>query len=66
MPGLLILQEWMMQKGAALRRPPGPAEDADGDAPVVPSAPTFRLLDQGLPHMYLPNVAYTPTMVFFK
>ena len=63
---LLIMQEWMVERGAALRRPPAPAEDAEEDTPAVPSAPTFRLLDQGLPNMYLHNVAYTPTMVFFK
>ena len=62
MPGLLTMQEWMLERGAALRRPPAPAEDAEEDLP----APTFRLLDQGLPNMYLPNVAYTPTTVFFK
>lgn len=64
-PGLLTMQEWMVERGAALKRPI-PAEDAEEDSPALPSAPTFRLLDQGLPNMYLPNVAYTPTMVFFK
>ena len=34
--------------------------------PVVPSAPTFRLLDQGLPHMYLPNVALHPYHGFLQ
>ena len=66
LPGLVSMQDWMLERGAALRRPPAPAEDAEEDSPAVPSAPTFRLLDQGLPNMYLPNVAYTPTMVFFK
>ena len=56
----------MLQKGIALTRPPPPAEDAAEDAPAPPSPPTFRLLDQGLPSMYLANVAYTPNMVFFK
>ena len=61
-----MLQEWMLERGVALRRPPPPAEDAEEELPAVASAPTFGLLDQGLPHMYLPNVAYTSTMVFFK
>ena len=65
-PGLATMQEWMVERGVALRRPPAAAEDAEEDSPAVPCAPTFRLLDQGLPNMYLPNVAYTPTMVFFK
>lgn len=55
----------MLQRSAALKRPPAPAEDAE-EAPAVPSAPTFRLLNQGQGSMYLPNVAYTPSMVFFK
>ena len=56
----------MLEKGVALRRPPPPAEDAEEELPAVGSAPTFGLLEQGLPHMYLSNVAYTSTMVFFK
>lgn len=56
----------MLERSVALTRPPPPAEDAAEDAPAPPSAPTFRLLDQALPTMYLPNVAYTRTMVYFK
>lgn len=56
----------MLERSAALTRPAPPAEDAAEDAPALPSPPTFRLLDQALPSMYLPNVAYTNTMVFFK
>ncbi|DBB04446.1 hypothetical protein WJX77_006340 [Trebouxia sp. C0004] len=59
-------QEWMLERSAALTRPPPPGEDAGEDAPVRPAAPTFRLLDEALPNMYLPNVAYTRSMVFFK
>ena len=62
---LLHVQEWMLERSAALRRPPAPAEDSE-EALAVPSAPTFRLLDQAQASMYLPNVAYTPTMLFFK
>lgn len=61
-----LLQEWMLERGISLRRPTPPAEDAEEEVPAVACAPTFRLLDQGLPHMYLPNVAYTTTTVFFK
>ncbi|DBA78024.1 TPA: hypothetical protein ACH3X2_008002 [Trebouxia sp. C0005] len=59
-------QEWMLERSAALTRPPPAGEDAGEDAPVPPAAPTFRLLDEALPNMYLPNVAYTRTMVYFK
>lgn len=56
----------MLERSAALTRPPPPAEDAPEDAPAPPSAPTFRLQNQAVPTVYQPNVAYTRTTVFFK
>ena len=57
----------MLERSAALRRPAAPAEeDAGEEAPATPLPPTFRLLDQALLDLYLPNVSYTRTTVFFK
>ena len=59
-------QEWMLEQSTALQRPAAPAEDAGEEAPPAPSCPTFRLLDEALPSLYLPNVSYARTIVFFK
>lgn len=56
----------MLEQSTALQRPAPPAEEGDEEAPQAPTCPTFRLLDEALPSLYLPNVSYARTIVFFK
>ncbi|MEW5299185.1 MAG: hypothetical protein WDW36_002224 [Sanguina aurantia] len=57
-------QEWV--EGRDLRRPvPNPDAD-DPDAPPEAPAFTFRILDERIPLLHLPNVAFEPRIRFFK
>eukprot|EP00195_Chlamydomonas_chlamydogama_P012815 CAMPEP_0202892798 /NCGR_PEP_ID=MMETSP1392-20130828/2487_1 /ASSEMBLY_ACC=CAM_ASM_000868 /TAXON_ID=225041 /ORGANISM="Chlamydomonas chlamydogama, Strain SAG 11-48b" /LENGTH=389 /DNA_ID=CAMNT_0049576889 /DNA_START=171 /DNA_END=1336 /DNA_ORIENTATION=+ len=49
-----------------LRRPPPPPEDADEDFQPEPAAFTFRILDERMPMVYTPNVAFDKTVKFFR
>lgn len=48
-----------------LHRPPPPPED-DPEAPTEPVPFTFRILDEKRPMVYLPNVAFEPSVRFFR
>lgn len=52
--------------GSDLRRPAPPPEDADEDFKPEPVPYTFRILDEQLPMLYLPNVAGQERVKFFR
>ena len=56
----------MLEQSTALQRPAAAAEEGEEEAKPAPSCPTFRLLDEALPSLYLSNVSYARTTTFFK
>ncbi|GAX75677.1 hypothetical protein CEUSTIGMA_g3120.t1 [Chlamydomonas eustigma] len=57
-------QEFMLT--TELFRPAPPPEDAGEDFVPEPTAFTFRILDERRPMIYTPNVAFEPSIKFFR
>ncbi|KAK9810063.1 hypothetical protein WJX72_004180 [[Myrmecia] bisecta] len=52
---------------SSLRRPAAPTEEEEEAGKAKAATPlTFRLLDEGLPSLYIPNVAYERNITFFN
>lgn len=56
----------MLEQSTALQRPAAAADEGEEEAKPAPSCPTFCLLDEALPSLYLSNVSYARTTIFFK
>ena len=59
-------EEQAFMRTAELLRPAPPPEDAGEDFKPEPTAPTFRILDEKVPMLYVPNVAFEPGTKFFR
>eukprot|EP00798_Chlamydomonas_sp_ICE-L_P000487 gene487-1893_t len=57
-------QEFM--KSTEIMRPPPPPEDADEDFKPDPVPFTFKILDERMPMVYCPNVAFDPSIKFVQ